>query len=204
MSIEPNVNTQITNLNEVDVPETLEINEKNFPDETFRKYISKKFDKGKKGFLTKEEIYAVRKINVSHKNITSLIGIEYFKNLEHLNCKYTKIKDLHIRSNPELKRLDCKGTDIKELEIGNNANLKYLDYNPYYTSIESYLRIANISKYFNLFFSSWLIIFILEIITSIVLFLYVFTQYQGDLSKMFLSTNLGSFIAERLSDNTGT
>lgn len=63
---------------------SVEINESNFPDETFRNLV-RNFDVNSDGTLSDEEIAGVNKdINVYDKNITSLKGIEYFTALEML------------------------------------------------------------------------------------------------------------------------
>ena len=72
----------------------IEINEKNFPDENFRKFISDKFDKLENGYLANSLIDKITVLNCSGKEIKSLQGIEYFKNLTDLNCNVNKLKEL--------------------------------------------------------------------------------------------------------------
>lgn len=55
------------------------INNENFPDESFRQYVSSSFDKNHDGILSEEEIESVEEIYVQGINITNLKGIEHFK-----------------------------------------------------------------------------------------------------------------------------
>ena len=61
--------------------EPVEINEKNFPDDIFRQYISENFDTSKDGVLSAEEIEEIKVIDVNEMGISSLKGIESFPNL---------------------------------------------------------------------------------------------------------------------------
>ena len=80
----------------------IEINEKNFPDENFRKFISDKFDKFGNGYLTKNFIDKITVLECTGKEIKSLQGIEYFTNLTNLNCNVNKLKELDISKNTKL------------------------------------------------------------------------------------------------------
>lgn len=60
------------------------VDSENFPDETFRSIVSENFDTDKNGLLSSEE--AVRKLYCDECDITSLKGIEYFTELEELEC----------------------------------------------------------------------------------------------------------------------
>ena len=50
----------------------IEINEKNFPDENFRKFISDKFDKFGNGYLTKNFIDKITVLECTGKEIKSV------------------------------------------------------------------------------------------------------------------------------------
>ena len=83
---------------------SLPINEKNFPDPNFRKYI-KTYKAGGRDVLTVEEQRKVESIEVKGWNISNLKGIEAFPNLKELNCGNNYIQKLDLRQNPELKTL---------------------------------------------------------------------------------------------------
>ena len=106
----------------------VEINETNFPDEVFRKYISENFDKGdtKDDKLSQEEINNAKGINIYNTNLSSLEGIQYFTALTKLDCMGTNITSLDVSSNENLEWLRCEGTQIKDLDVGNNKKLKKL------------------------------------------------------------------------------
>ena len=120
-SAENNNDEITTNINSV------EINEMNFPDEVFRDYVAKNFDKTGDGFLSQDEIDEALVIDVSlNAHITNLKGIEKFTKLKFLACCGTKIKELDISYNTYLKYLDCSNTEIKELNLTHNISLCYL------------------------------------------------------------------------------
>ena len=128
----------------------VEIDATNFPDSTFRSYISINFDTDNDGILSSEEIDNITSIDVSsNSNITSVQGIEHFPNLTYLDCtrtgitsidvsKNTKLEDLRIFYNPGLTSLDvsknielavllCGGTNITSIDVSNNTKLVRLD-----------------------------------------------------------------------------
>ena len=61
------------------------INEYNFPDERFRRYLLSQ-SYGRDSLLTDDEIAAITKLDISGKSIVSLEGIHYLNNLSDLNC----------------------------------------------------------------------------------------------------------------------
>ena len=62
------------------------IDEANFPDATFRSYVSSNFDTDSNSALSDSELAAVTTISVSNMGITSLQGIEHFEILMELSC----------------------------------------------------------------------------------------------------------------------
>ncbi len=105
------------------------INKINFPDKGFREYIKNAFDSlYNKGFLTKEEIERVTKMELFNLTSDTLQGIEHFSNLKQLNCIYTNIENLDLSKNSKLEELFCAKTNINQLNLSNNPNLKRVDY----------------------------------------------------------------------------
>ena len=103
------------------------LNNKCFPDETFRKYLEQ-FDKDDDGYLGTEEREAVTKIVVGDKDITTLEGISYFPNLEELYCQLNDLTELDVSQNPALKTLSCWGTfRLTSLDVSKNTELTFLD-----------------------------------------------------------------------------
>ncbi|MDO5037463.1 MAG: leucine-rich repeat domain-containing protein, partial [Tissierellia bacterium] len=104
----------------------LAINETHFPDAKFRDYVSEVLDENHDGSLSPAEVEAVKEIVVFRKGITDLKGVQYFKNLEELNCLENKISSLDLRDNTKLKRLDCDKNKLTSLDVSKNPDLIYL------------------------------------------------------------------------------
>ncbi|MBR3057819.1 MAG: DUF4214 domain-containing protein [Clostridiales bacterium] len=105
------------------------IDEKHFPDENFRKYISNHLDTDHDGALSSRESDKVMFLSVTNENIASLEGIQYFRDMVVLNCENNKLTSLDLTLNPKLVRVTCgenKLTEIKlsptltELDCSNN------------------------------------------------------------------------------------
>lgn len=121
------------------ITEGVVINEKNFPDKEFRKYLCSSnfiaYDNGidiqnfKEGDIIPAEVLRkIKNIDISgNKKIEDLTGIKYFKNLQMLNCNDNKIKNINVSENKELKGLDCNNNRLKTLDVSNNHNLIKLD-----------------------------------------------------------------------------
>ena len=83
---------------------SVEINETNFPDATFREYVSTQFDLDGDGSLSASEIEIASGIFVSSRGIESLKGIEYFTELEALYCNSNQLTSLDV-SKTQLYRI---------------------------------------------------------------------------------------------------
>lgn len=104
------------------------INQKNFPDTAFRKYVTQ-FDKNKDGHLSTSEIKKVTDMELSDdcSAIKSLKGVEYFNALQTLVICGTSVKVLDLRENSKLAALDISGTSLKTLKITGLKNLNWVD-----------------------------------------------------------------------------
>lgn len=113
--------------------EFVEINNTNFPDSVFQKYVEDNIDtvdttSGKKdGKLSKAERDAVTEINIDKKNCTDLTGIAYFANLRKLYCNDNKLKELNLENNKHLKVLDCSYNNLTTLDVSHNVWLDTLE-----------------------------------------------------------------------------
>ena len=105
---------------------SLPINEKNFPDANFRKYIKGNIAGGR-DVLTVEERSKVKIININKKDISDLKGIEAFPNLTELDCGNNSIQKLDLRQNPELKKLICNNNQLTQLDLSKNPDIYYLN-----------------------------------------------------------------------------
>ncbi|MBR3917184.1 MAG: leucine-rich repeat domain-containing protein, partial [Clostridia bacterium] len=106
--------------------ESVEINETNFPDAIFRKYVTNNFDKDGDGVLSAEEIAKATYISVINSGISDLTGIDNLINLKILDCNNNNLKNLDISNNTALTTLFCEYTELTSLNISNNTSLKKL------------------------------------------------------------------------------
>ena len=104
---------------------SLPINEDNFPDANFRKYIKGNIAGGR-DVLTVEERSKVKIININKKDISDLKGIEAFPNLTELDCGNNSIQELDLRQNPMLKNLICNKNQLTQLDLSKNPDIDYL------------------------------------------------------------------------------
>ena len=105
----------------------VEINETNFPDETFRNWVIKYCDTNKDNSLSETEINAVTAVYCNRMNITGLDGIEYFTKITALDCAYNNITSIDVSKNTALTRIDCSDNNITSLTVGSgNTKLTYL------------------------------------------------------------------------------
>ena len=96
----------------------------NFPDEEFRRFLKECCDKNGDG-----------KLDVDIKNMTiptsygikSLKGIEFFEDLEKLDCHDIGLTTLNVGKNFKLKELDCSQNQLKEYYPILSSGLKKLN-----------------------------------------------------------------------------
>ena len=113
----------------------LKIEEHNFPDATFRDFLSTVYDVDGDGFLSLDEMYSVDRIcfrsgdtNVYlpsdyYGNVSSLKGIEFFPNLRELYLEHQDLTELDLSNNLELVSLEVYDTGITYLDISYNTAL---------------------------------------------------------------------------------
>ena len=104
---------------------SLPINEDNFPDDNFRKYIKTDIAGGS-NVLTVEKQRSVKIININKKDISDLKGIEAFPNLTELDCGNNSIQKLDLRQNPELGKLICDKNQLTQLDLSKNPKIYHL------------------------------------------------------------------------------
>ena len=113
--------------------EFVEINNTNFPDQAFRKYVEDNIDKAdtttgqKDDKLSKAERDAVTTISIDNQNCTDLTGIAYFANLTTLSCKQNRLNELDLKYNVNLTELDCSYNHLTTLDVSKNAKLRILE-----------------------------------------------------------------------------
>ena len=104
----------------------VEINATNFPDATFRTYVSTEFDENNDATLSQEELDAVTNIDVRSKGITTLKGVEHFTNLRLLHCGSNQLTSLNVSQNTRLENLYCSENQLIALDVSQNPNLEVL------------------------------------------------------------------------------
>ncbi len=106
----------------------VDINESNFPDPVFRKYISDKFDKDGNKVITQAEINEITDIRCgsyvsSTEKIENLKGIEYFTEITYLFCDYSNLEYVDISHNTKLTHVHFDGNNLKEIDLSNNKEI---------------------------------------------------------------------------------
>jgi len=104
----------------------LAIDEKNFPDAAFRKFVQENFDNNNDQKLNDAEIAAVDHIEAMNLGIADLTGIEHFTALTSLTIHYNKLTKLDVSKNTALTSLACGENLLTELDVSKNTALKLL------------------------------------------------------------------------------
>lgn len=80
-------------------------------------------DSDKENISYQEAQNAKGAISVSNKNITSLIGIEAFKNIIFLNFSNNLVSNVDLSNNTELGSIYCESNNLSNLNLENNTKL---------------------------------------------------------------------------------
>ncbi len=91
----------------------------NFPDANFRTYMRSGHAEQ---YLTPSELQNLTSLNVSHKSISSLKGVEKLIYLKNLMCYNNSIEDLDVSSNTRLEYLDCDNNRLTSLTLPPASN----------------------------------------------------------------------------------
>lgn len=99
-----------------------------FTDINFLNAVREAVGKTEEEPIYRLDVEYIEELDVSHKNITSLDGIEYFTYLEGLNFSYnTKLTPPNLSKNEYLKILVCAIANLETLDLSNNRYLEHLD-----------------------------------------------------------------------------
>lgn len=96
-------------------------------DITFKQYCLENYDTNKDGKVSASEADSVTQINVEHKFIHSLKGIEVFHNLSVLNATYNDLTTLDISKCKSLTYMRCSLNEITSLIVNGCTTLTRLD-----------------------------------------------------------------------------
>ena len=100
------------------VPEGyIAINEKNFPDENFRDYVAREWDKNQDKYFSPSEIANAKWISCDNKEISNLKGIEFFTNIWLLECYYNNLTTIDLSHNKNLSYINCHHNQLNELDV---------------------------------------------------------------------------------------
>lgn len=103
----------------------IHIDPAHFPDANFLKYVEKIIDTDHSGTLSQEERNATV-IYVLGMGIKDLTGIEFFPELENLDCSENQLTQLDVSKNPKLERLVCYENKLTSLDVSGNTSLTEL------------------------------------------------------------------------------
>ena len=107
---------------------SLAINSTNFPDEVFQEFLSDYYDDNNDGSLSPDEIAAVDYISLIDRDVTSLVGIKNFKNLELLICSdNARLTSLDVSGLTMLEEILCDNCNLSTLNISGCTGLEVLD-----------------------------------------------------------------------------
>ncbi|MBQ9170353.1 MAG: leucine-rich repeat domain-containing protein [Bacteroidaceae bacterium] len=102
------------------------LNATNFPDANFRAYISNLTGVNVGSTISDAKLANVTNIDVNHRSISSLQGIEYFTELTKLDCSNNQLTSLDVRWNTKLIDLNCNYNQLTSLDFGRNTKLEKL------------------------------------------------------------------------------
>ena len=104
----------------------IKIGSNTFPDEKFRAYILENIDKDGDGYLSETEIAETTSITCADRSISSLKGIEYFVNVQSIDCSGNNLTQLDVSKNTALEDLDCSENNLTQLDVSKNIYLRGL------------------------------------------------------------------------------
>jgi hypothetical protein len=79
------------------------------------------------GEIEESEAALITYLNVSNSNITNLLGIEYFTNLQILNCSANQLTHLNASTLSNLKKLNCSDNQLTNLNVTSLSSLNSLN-----------------------------------------------------------------------------
>ena len=89
------------------------------PDANFKAYLLGEFDANGDNEISLEEAEAIRAIDISASllQVKSMAGIEYFSNLETLDCSYNRVTSLDLANNTKLKEVNVSNNKLTSLVL---------------------------------------------------------------------------------------
>ncbi|MEG0217906.1 MAG: hypothetical protein RR655_06260, partial [Raoultibacter sp.] len=96
-----------------------------FPDDNFRAYVKEVCDTDRDGVLQSFEQVTRTVVECGGRNIQSLEGLQYFFNLQTLDCSHNNLEALDISANVQLTSLTCHNNQLAALDVAQ-SNLQDL------------------------------------------------------------------------------
>ena len=98
------------------------------PDANFEQtLITLGYDSGSPdGTILTASIDTITSLDVQNKNIISMVGVEDFSALKHLNCSHNNINSLDLTQNANLNYLNCQNNQLTTLDHTQNTALTSL------------------------------------------------------------------------------
>jgi len=97
----------------------------NILDDRFKSILIEKYFK--RDYVTELDASQISSIDCIGMRIRSLTGIEYFENLERLDCSFNFLLSIDISNNKKLENLNVSSNLLKELALYYNTKLKTID-----------------------------------------------------------------------------
>lgn len=107
-----------------------------FEDALFKEYCLEEFDNDNDGEISFAEAAVVESMyphitatqyeENKYNAISSLKGIEWFRNLKYLDCTYSYVTEMDFSGNPEIETIICYYNDLESINVSNNPKLKKL------------------------------------------------------------------------------
>jgi chromosome segregation ATPase len=97
-------------------------------DANFKAYLVKNFDSNKDGHISHSEATSVIELDCSNLNISDIAGIEYFTNIEYLDCSNNYICDLNLSNNKKLITLYCANNALSLIDVRALSALQSIDF----------------------------------------------------------------------------
>ncbi len=104
----------------------VKVTAKNFPDDTFRAYVSSAFDTDKNGILDPDELLVARNIHCDRMGIKTLKGIEHLVELRGVYASFNELTELDLSKNPEITGVWVSNNKFTKLDF--TANKKTLEW----------------------------------------------------------------------------
>lgn len=94
-------------------------------DEMFKRYCLDEFDRSPRdGKLSLKEVRGVTALDVKGLGLTSLVGIEYFSNLNELDCSTNSLESIDVSKNKNLLVLNCSYNEsLANIDVSENILL---------------------------------------------------------------------------------